>query len=97
MNAKESKSINELLKKIDKIEQHNVKLYYRMEKILGMLEDDSKSNTKGLISKVNDLDEQVEKLIVMNTAIKRVSVFLITIIGSIATYAIKLLFDSRIS
>lgn len=97
MNAKEQKTINELLKKIDKIEQHNVKLYYRMEKVLGMLEDDSKSNTKGLISKVNDLDEQVEKLIVMNTAIKRVSVFLITIIGSIATYAIKLLFDSRIS
>ena len=68
-----------------------------MEKVLGMLEDDSKSNTKGLISKVNDLDEQVEKLIVMNTAIKRASVFLITILGSIAVGAIKLLFDIKIS
>ena len=93
MNARESQSINELLEKVEKIEKHNIKLYYRMEKVLGMLEDDPKSNTKGLISKVNDLDEQVEKLIVMNTAVKRASVFLITIIGSVAAWWIKILLD----
>lgn len=97
MNAKESKSINELFNKVEKIEQHNLKLYYRMEKVLGMLEDDSKSNTRGLISKVNDLDEQVEKLIIMNSAIKRASVFLITILGSVAVGVIKFLFDAKVS
>lgn len=93
MNAKESKTIAQLLDKVEAIEKHNIKLYYRMERVLGILEDDPKTNTKGLISKANDLDEQVEKLIVMNTAIKRVSVFFITLIGSAAAYGVSLLFD----
>jgi hypothetical protein len=92
MNAKEQIQVNELYSKIETVEKHNIKLYYRMEKVLGLLEDDSNSNTKGLISKVNDLDSQVEKLIVMNSAIKKASVFLITILGGLVTYAAKLVF-----
>jgi hypothetical protein len=92
MNGKERIEIKEVLEKIKEVEAYNMKLYYRLEKVLGMLEDDPKSNSKGLISKVNDLDVQVEKLIVMNTAIKRVSVFVITVVGGLATYAMKLVF-----
>lgn len=92
MNGKERIEIKEVLEKIKEVEAYNMKLYYRLEKVLGMLEDDPKSNSKGVISKVNDLDAQVEKLIVMNTAIKRVSVFVITVLGGLATYAMKLVF-----
>ena len=92
MSAKEQVQISELYNKIEEGEKRNIKLYYKVKEIISLLEDDPRSNSKGLISKVNDLDEQVEKLLVMNSAIKKASVILFTILGSIATYAAKLLF-----
>jgi len=92
MNAKEKIQISAVLEKISDLEANNTKLYYRMEKVLGLLEDDPKSNSKGLISKVNNLDVQVQQLIVMNSAIKKASVFVFTIVGGLVTYAAKLIF-----
>lgn len=90
MTAKEKQELSSLFSKIDRMERKNIKLFYRVESVLDILEDDKNSNTKGLITKVNNLDEQVEKLLYMNTAIKRASVFFITILGSLATWALKI-------
>ena len=48
--------------------------------------------TEGLITRVNNLNKQVDNLMVMNKAIQKVSVFLIGIVGSISTYFLKIFF-----
>lgn len=90
MTAKERDQLATLFNKIDTMDKKNIKLFYRVESVLDILEDDKNSNTKGLITKVNNLDEQVEKLLHMNVAIKRASVFFFTILGSLATWALKI-------
>tara|TARA_R110000744_G_C19047000_1_gene527377 strand:+ start:65 stop:355 length:291 start_codon:yes stop_codon:yes gene_type:complete len=95
MTANEKTQLAELFEKIDTMDKKNIKLFYRVESVLDVLEDDKNSNTKGLISKVNDLDAQVEKLLQMNIAIKRASVFFFSILGGLATWAIKLWWTSE--
>lgn len=95
MTAKEKDQLTVLFEKIENMDKKNIKLFYRVESVLDVLEDDKNSNTKGLITKVNNLDEQVEKLLQMNIAIKRASVFFFTILGSLATWAIKLWWTSE--
>tara|TARA_R110002049_G_scaffold53852_7_gene150298 strand:- start:5154 stop:5438 length:285 start_codon:yes stop_codon:yes gene_type:complete len=92
MSEHDKNGINKILKKIEIVEAKNIKLYYRMEKILSQLEDDPKSNSKGLISKVNDLDNQVEKLLIMSSAARKVTIFIVTVLTGLTTYAAKLIF-----
>ena len=90
MTAKEKIELADLFAKIENMDKKNIKLFYRVESVLDILEDDPNSNSEGLISKVNNLDDQVAKLMQMNTAIKRATVFFFTILGSLATWAIKI-------
>lgn len=92
MNAKDKMEFKDLAEKIDTVDKNNLKLYHRMEKILSILEDDSHSSSEGLITRVNNLNKQVDNLMVMNKAIQKVSVFLIGIVGSISTYFLKIFF-----
>lgn len=90
MTAKEKIELADLFAKIENMDKKSIKLFYRVESVLDILEDDPNSNSEGLISKVNNLDSQVQKLMQMNTAIKRATVFFFTILGSLATWAIKI-------
>jgi len=78
-----------LLKKLEEVDKRNIKLYLKMNRVLNILEDDSTSSSVGLVSRVNELEEMVSKLMVMNVALKRVSVFFITVAGGVATFIIN--------
>ena len=75
MNAKEQSQITDLITSLDK---HNIKINNKIEKILTTLEDDPKSNNVGLISRVNDLNHEVEKLRGLSVGLKRIG-------GAVAT------------
>lgn len=92
MDAREKKQLQDLTDKLKGLEKRNVKLYYRMEQVLSKLEDDDKTNSIGLISTVNQLEKQVNDLLIMNSAIKKLTVLFFTIVGTVATFVIKRFF-----
>lgn len=77
---------------LDSIKEHNIKHYYSIKNIESILQDDPNSNTVGLLTKVNRLDEEVRKITAMNKIVKRASVFMLTLAGGVATFLIKRLF-----
>lgn len=77
---------------LDSIKEHNIKHYYSIKNIESILQDDPNSNTAGIVTKVNKLDEEVRKIIAMNRIVKRASVFMLTLAGGVAAFLIKRLF-----
>lgn len=92
MNQKEKSTVETLSDRIVDLEKTNIKLYNRIDRLVSVLEDDPNSTRQGLISQVNTLSEDVDKLIYMNQSIKKVSMFFLTIVSGIATFVIKMLF-----
>lgn len=95
MNARDREEIKELSIKIVELDKNALKTQYAVEKILSILEDDSKSTRTGLVSQVSELNSDVEKLMYLNRNIRRVSIFLLSILSGIATVAIKMWFFGK--
>lgn len=103
MNAQDRKQIDKLFDKIEEVnksievsEKNSLKMYYKIDKILNTLEDDPNSNSIGLITKVNQMEKDVENLVNSNLLVKRASVFLLTIAGGIITFIIKSLISKNV-
>lgn len=89
MNHRERDQIQTLNDKINEIEKSHLKIVHSLERILDILEDDTRTSRKGVVTQVRQLEDDVEKLMYMNKNIRRVSIFFLSIVSAIATIAIK--------
>lgn len=92
MNDRDRLMVSKITERITNIEKSDIKTHYALQRILSILEDDSKSNSKGLISNINELREDVENLKYINKNIRKVSIFFLSIISGLATFAAKMIF-----
>lgn len=89
MNHRERDQIQVLNEKINEIEKSQLMITHSLDKILGILEDDSRTSRKGVVTQVRALEDDVEKLMYINKNIRRVSIFFLSIVSAVATIAIK--------
>lgn len=92
MNQRERDYIGELTEKLHEMEKKNIKTHFAVEKILSILEDDSNSSRKGVVSEVQQLNKDVEKLMYINSNIRRASIFFLSIVSAVMTMAAKIYF-----
>lgn len=92
MTKREMMSLESLKDTIFEMDKNNLKLRHKVEQVINVLEDDTKSTRTGLITQVRKLNEDVEKLMYLNTALRRVSIFFVSILTAIATFAVKAYF-----
>lgn len=85
MNAQDRVKINEFDNKLDLLDQEQRKLAKKVDRILDVLQDDQYSTDKGLITEVNRLNDEVEKLLYVNTAIKKFFWWIMGIVAAILT------------
>jgi hypothetical protein len=89
MTKKEMHSLESLRDSIFEMDKNNLKLRHKVEQVINVLEDDSHSTRTGLITQVSKLNDDVEKLMHLNTALRRVSIFFVSILTAVITFAIK--------
>jgi hypothetical protein len=92
MNSVDRKEMSDIKSKIELLEQNQTNMSKKMDRVLMALEDDRNSNQTGLITKVNDLKDEVERLMYLNASIKKVFWWIMGIVGSIVGLLIKALF-----
>lgn len=92
MTKKEMLSLESLKDTIFEMDKNNLKLRHKVEQVINVLEDDTRSTRTGLITQVRKLNEDVEKLMFLNSALRRVSIFFVSILTAIATFAVKAYF-----
>ena len=92
MTKKEMLSLDSLRDSIFEMDKNNLKLRHKVEQVINVLEDDSHSTRTGLITQVSKLNDDVEKLMSLNTALRRVSIFFVSILTAVVTFAIKAYF-----
>jgi hypothetical protein len=90
MNANERIEVKELKTRLDTIEYNLIKKDKKLDKILFLLEDDDRSEAKGLISKVIKIQDNVLELELFKrrqtrvwNAIKGIAIALLTTMGGV--------------
>lgn len=78
--------------KVDDLRDKQLDLDRKVDLILRTLEDDKYSSSTGLITEVNELRDQMMKLMYINRGIKRVFWWIMGIVSSILTFLLTTFF-----
>lgn len=78
-----------IIKKIDNLKDNERELFYKVDSMYSLLKDDDRSSAKGLISKVNELDQTVEKLETANRNLKIISKAIMAVAGGFVTFIVE--------
>ena len=89
MTKNEALSLDSLKDMIFEMDKNNLKLRHKVEQVINVLEDDSHSTRTGLITQVSKLNDDVEKLMYLNKALRKVSIFFVSILTAVLTFAVK--------
>ena len=96
MNQKDREQMTNFKTKVDELNQKQVSLNNKVDRILLVLQDDNYSSSTGLISEFNelkdvtkDLQKQMVQMMYINRSIKRVFWWLMGIIGSVLAFLIN--------
>ena len=89
MNVKDREQMTNFKLKVDTLAKKQNSLDKKVDKILAVLEDDRYSTSTGLISEVNELNEQVQKLMYVNGTIKRLFWWIMGIFSTIVGFLAK--------
>ena len=96
MNQKDREQMTNFKTKVDELNQKQISLNKKVDRILLVLQDDNYSSSTGLISEFNelkdvtkDLQKQMVQMMYINRSIKRVFWWLMGIIGSVLAFLIN--------
>lgn len=95
MNREDRKRLDDLGDRIDAIDSHGHNTNHKLARILSILEDDNTTSRMGLVSEVDQLNKDVEKLMYVNANIKRVSIFFLSVLSALSIFAAKIFFFGR--
>ena len=102
MNQKDRDQMTNFKTKVDDLAKKQQSLNKKVDRILIVLQDDSYSNSTGLVSDFNELKEatkdlqrQMVQMMYINRSIKRVFWWLMGILGSILTFLITNFFNEN--
>ena len=96
MNQKDREQMTNFKTKVDELNQKQVDLNKKVDRILLVLQDDNYSSSTGLISEFNELkgvttelQKQMVQMMYINRSIKRVFWWLMGIFGSVLAFLIN--------
>lgn len=96
MNQKDREQMTNFKTQVDELNQKQVSLNKKVDRILLVLQDDNYSSSTGLISEFNelrdatrDLQKQMVQMMYINKSIKRVFWWLMGIFGSVLAFLIN--------
>tara|TARA_R110000803_G_scaffold59427_4_gene118011 strand:+ start:257 stop:562 length:306 start_codon:yes stop_codon:yes gene_type:complete len=96
MNQKDREQMTNFKTQVDELNQKQVSLNKKVDRILLVLQDDNYSSSTGLISEFNelrdatrDLQKQMVQMMYINRSIKRVFWWLMGIFGSVLAFLIN--------
>ena len=92
MNQKDRESMSNFKTKVDDLRDKQLDLDRKVDLILRTLEDDKYSSSTGLITEVNELRDQMMKLMYINRGIKRIFWWIMGIVSSILTFLLTTFF-----
>ena len=92
MNQNDRESMSNFKTKVDDLRDKQLDLDRKVDLILRTLEDDKYSSSTGLITEVNELRDQMMKLMYVNRGIKRIFWWIMGIVSSILTFLLTTFF-----
>jgi hypothetical protein len=90
MNAREKVQVEDLIQEVKVLKAHLSKRLVKME---GHLYDDKDTNQDGLIHRVEDLDEKVDKILWEIRWAKKLVIIVSTFVGGVVSLVSKYLFN----